>query len=308
MSLATPLAGPLAGPLVRTGLTVAGAAVLATLAPAAPAAHAAPAGPTPEHRDVVNVAHRGASAYAPENTLAAVREGIRLGADLVEVDVQRSSDGVLVLVHDTTLARTTDVEQVFPDRAPWRVGDFTWAEIQRLDAGSWKAPSFAGEPVPTLRAALEEIRSSRAGLLLEVKAPALYPGIEADVAAEMRSVPGYVDAAVRADRLVVQSFDWDSMRAYRRVEPTVPVGLLGRPDPAVLPELARWADQVNPHHRTVDAAYVDAVHAAGMTSSVYTVNEVADMERALALGVDGIITDRPDVLGRVLDGRARKAA
>lgn len=269
---------------------------------------AAVAAPTAEPDDVVVVAHRGASAYTPENTLAAVREGIRLGADLVEVDVQRSRDGVLVLVHDTTLARTTDVEQVFPDRAPWRVGDFTFAEMQRLDAGSWKAPSFAGEPIPTLREAVLELRRSRAGLLLEVKAPELYPGIEQQVVADMRAVPGYVDSAVRAGRLVVQSFNWPSMQAYEALEPSVPVGLLGRPDPALLPQLATWADQVNPSHTSVDAAYVQAVHDAGMTSSVYTVNEVRDMERAIGLGVDGVITDRPDVLLRVLDGRARDAA
>ncbi|NYG54281.1 glycerophosphodiester phosphodiesterase [Nocardioides perillae] len=281
---------------VTLGTTAALTAAAATFALAAPG------------DDVTVVAHRGASAYAPENTLAAVREGVRLRADLVEVDVQRSKDGVLVLVHDTTLSRTTDVEEVFPGRAPWRVGDFTYAEMQRLDAGSWKAPSFAGERIPTLREAVFELRRSRAGLLLEVKSPALYPGIEAEIVADMRAVPGYVDSAVRADRLVVQSFDWPSMRTYEALEPTVPVGLLGRPDPALLPELATWADQVNPSHRSVDTAYVQAVHDVGMTSSVYTVNEVADMERAIGLGVDGIITDRPDVLLRVLDGRARKAA
>jgi glycerophosphoryl diester phosphodiesterase len=287
-------------PLLRSlAVGLAGTAAAVALAPAA---HAAP------EDGVLNVAHRGASAYAPENTLAAVREGIALGGDLVELDVQRSADGELVLVHDATLTRTTDVEEVFPDRTSYRVGDFTLAELRQLDAGSWKAPSFAGEPIPTLAEAVELLRSSRAGLLLEIKSPELHPGIEADVAEELASYPGYLGSAVRADRLVVQSFDWVVMRSYERLQPGVPVGLLGRPDPALLPELAEWADQVNPNHRSVDAAYLDAVHAAGMESLVYTVNEVADMERAIAIGVDGIITDRPDVLERVLRRADRPAA
>lgn len=104
---------------------------------------------------VDDIAHRGASGYVPENTLAAVRPGVEQGADLVEIDVQRSADGALVVMHDTTLARTTDVEEVFPDRAPWDVGDFTLAELRLLDAGSWFGHEFAGEPVPTLEQVLD---------------------------------------------------------------------------------------------------------------------------------------------------------
>jgi glycerophosphoryl diester phosphodiesterase len=197
---------------------------------------------------------------------------------------------------------------VFPDRAPWRLDDFTLAELRQLDAGSWKAPEYAGERIPTLQEALAVIRPSRSGLLLELKSPALYPGIEAEVAAAMRAAPGYVESSVRNGRLVVQSFDFASMETYAALEPDVPIGLLGRPAPAMLPELATYADQVNPNHRLIDAEYVDAVHDAGMDMLVYTVNEVADMQRSVALGVDGVITDRPDVLERVLRESARPAA
>lgn len=89
------------------------------------------------HDAPVVFAHRGASAYAPENTLAAVDAADDLGIDWVENDVQRTRDGVLVVMHDTNLKRTTDVEELFPERAPWAVKDFTAAEIARLDAGSW---------------------------------------------------------------------------------------------------------------------------------------------------------------------------
>ncbi|MFD2792169.1 glycerophosphodiester phosphodiesterase [Promicromonospora vindobonensis] len=277
-------------------VTVAGASTVL------PASSAVAAGP-PEHVDVVNTAHRGAMGHAPENTLAAFALGVEMGSDLVESDVQRSKDGVLVLMHDTTLSRTTDVEQVFPDRAPWRVSDFTYEEIQQLDAGSWFSEEFAGEPVPTMAQMIELIRPTRAGILMELKSPALYPGIEQQVAEEFASYPGYVKSAVRAERLVVQSFDWASMERYHEVQPSVPVGLLGRPAEALLPELSTWADQINPGYTTFDAAYVETVHELGMEVHTYTVNAAGDMNLVLDRGVDGVITNFPDVLEDVLAER-----
>jgi glycerophosphoryl diester phosphodiesterase len=289
-------------PYALRAAAVAGAGAIAVMS--APPATAAD---QPEHVRVVNTAHRGAMGYAPENTLAAFRLGVEQGSDLVEADVQRSKDGVLVLMHDTTLSRTTDVEQVFPGRAPWRVSDFTYQEIQQLDAGSWFSEEYAGEPVPTVAEMVEVLRPTRAGILMELKAPSLYPGIEQQVAEEFSSFPGYVESAVSAERLVVQSFDWDSMARYHEVQPSVPVGLLGRPAEALLPELATWADQINPSFRTYDAAYVDTVHELGMEVHTYTVNQPADMHLVLDRGVDGVITNFPDVLEDVLAERRRAA-
>jgi len=289
--------------VLATTLASVGAAALMSTPPAVAAEQ-------PESVRIINTAHRGAMGYAPENTLAAFRLGVELGSDLIEADVQRSKDGVLVLMHDTTLSRTTDVEQVFPDRAPWLVSDFTYEEIQQLDAGSWFSEEYAGEPVPTLAEMVRLVRPSRAGILMELKSPALYPGIEEQVAEEFASFPGYVTSAVRAERLVVQSFDWDSMARYHQVQPSVPVGLLGRPREELLPELSTWADQINPSFRTYDADYVDTVHELGMEVHTYTVNEPADMHLVLDRGVDGVITNFPDVLEDVLDERrhAAKAA
>jgi glycerophosphoryl diester phosphodiesterase len=281
-------------------VTVAG---VAAVLPASPALAAG----SPEHVDVVNTAHRGAMGHAPENTLAAFTLGVEQGADLVESDVQRSKDGVLVLMHDTTLSRTTDVEEVFPDRAPWRVSDFTYEEIQQLDAGSWFSEEYAGEPVPTMAQMVELVRPTRAGILMELKSPALYPGIEQQVAEEFAAYPGYVESAVRAERLVVQSFDWESMKRYNEIQPSVPVGLLGRPAEALLPELSTWADQINPSFRTFDAAYVEAVHELGMEVHTYTVNAAGDMHLVLDRGVDGVITNFPDVLEDVLAERRATA-
>ncbi|GAA2933784.1 hypothetical protein GCM10011428_59180 [Streptomyces violaceus] len=113
------------------------------------------------------IAHRGASAYAPENTLAAVDKAAELGIPWVENDVQQTRDGELVVVHDDNLRRTTDAEEVFPGRAPWKVKDFTAAEIARLDAGSWFGPAFAGARVPTLEQFVDRVERHHQKLLLE---------------------------------------------------------------------------------------------------------------------------------------------
>ena len=252
---------------------------------------------------MTTIAHRGASAHAPENTLAAVRAAIDLGCDLVEVDVQRTRDGVLVLMHDVEVTRTTDAPPVLSGRAPWRVGDLSYGELLRLDAGAWFSPAHAGERVPTLSQVIDLLSDSDTGLLLEVKQPGRYPGIARDLAADLRARRGYVESATAAGRLVVQSFDHDVMRTFAGLEPTIPVGLLGRPPLRRLPALAEWADYVNPRHRRTTATYVDAIHAEGMQCLVWTPDSVADLHRALSLGVDGVITNRPDVLLGMLEQR-----
>lgn len=260
--------------------------------------------------DVTNVAHRGASAHAPENTLAAVREGVRMGAHMVEIDVQRTADGELILMHDTNLLRTTDTEEVFPGRDSYAVSAFTMAEVRRLDAGSWFDESFAGEPVPTLAETLAVLRGGEVGLLLEVKEPARYPGIEAEIAAELSRDRWWLRPAPSklAHRLVIQSFDWASMKRSQDLLPRIPHGLLGRVPEADIAGYATWADQINPGYTTVDAAYVDAVQEAGLEIYVYTVNRAEDMRAQIAKGVDGIITNYPDVLVDVLAEASLPAA
>ncbi|MEU1719976.1 glycerophosphodiester phosphodiesterase family protein [Nonomuraea sp. NPDC005692] len=245
---------------------------------------------------VVNVAHRGASAYAPENTVAAFQLAARQGADMFELDVQETKDHELVLMHDTTLVRTTDAERVLPGLAPWRVRDLTLAQIRRLDAGSWFDREYTGERVPTLQEALRAMAGSGAGMLLEVKEPRLYPGIEARIVRALRAEPSWLVPG----RLVAQSFDWDSMRAFHRLLPGVPIGLLGTPGTAALPGLARFADHVNPPYSALTPSYVKLAHEHGMKVFAWTVDNPDDMQRLLTYQVDGIITDKPDVLRDLL--------
>lgn len=248
------------------------------------------------------VAHRGASVAAPENTLAAVRAAAALGADMVEIDVRRTGDGALVLLHDATLARTTDATRVLPARGPWRVADLTLDEVRRLDAGSAHSAVHAGEPVPTLADALDLAGDLGLGVQLELKAPASSPGMVADVLAELRAW-NVRSSARRTPPVVVQSFDVVAVKELAARAPHVRVGVLGTPPPSHLPALAGWAHQVNPRLVTADRAYVDRVHALGLECLVWTVDRPWAMRRALRLGVDGLITNRPDVLRSVLDGR-----
>ncbi|WP_049564170.1 glycerophosphodiester phosphodiesterase [Streptomyces sp. SBT349] len=264
-----------------------------------------PAGGTAEAPVVV--AHRGASGYAPENTLAAADAAADVDITWVETDVQRTADGELVLMHDTTLERTTDAEEVFPGRAPWNVGDFSAEEIARLDAGSWFGDAFAGEPVPTLADFVERMETHDQRLLLEIKAPELYPGIEGEILAELGTL-GWLDERLPGERVVVQSFGAESVRTVHELAPRVKTGFLGTPAVADIPEYAAFADQINPRYGDLTADYVAALQAVDgpkgepVEVHTWTVNDGPTAVRVAGLGVDGVISNYPDVVRDALAG------
>lgn len=232
---------------------------------------------------------------------------MRLGFDWVENDVQRTRDGELVVVHDDTLARTTDVEQVFPDRKPWPVKDFTAAEIATLDAGSWFGPQFTGARIPTLREYLARVDRNRQRLLLEIKKPELYPGIEQETL-QVLDEAGWLDADHVQRRLVVQSFSADSVRIVHGMRPDLVTAFLGTPTVADLPKYAEFTDRINPWHTTISADWVAAVHgllgAHGKKMEVDTwiVDDAATARKVQGMGVDGIITNTPDVVQQAVLG------
>lgn len=146
----------------------------------------------PISNNIMVIAHRGASNYGPENTLSSYRQAIMMKADYVEIDLQMTKDGKLIAIHDETLTRTTNAKEIFPNRSPWRVKDFTLEEIRRLDAGSWfnKANpkqakvEYTKQHVPTLEEAIECVKQygyGNTGLYIETKAPSIYPGMEEKV-------------------------------------------------------------------------------------------------------------------------------
>ncbi|TDE01814.1 glycerophosphodiester phosphodiesterase [Jiangella asiatica] len=249
-----------------------------------------------------NIAHHGASGAAPENTLAAVDLALDQDADVVEVEVQRTSDGELVVIQDLGLARTTNVEEVFPDRSPWLVRDFTLAEIRQLDAGSWFGPEFAGEPVPTLDEVIDEVGYHH-GLVIDLANPQLYPGIEADLADQLRSNYRYLIRALAYETLAVHSVNATSAQTFHDALPYVPVGVVynSRPSDAQLVAVSEWADSVSAQYLSTDQALIDRAHELDLGISVHTVNTADHMADYAAFDVDGIVTAFPALLDDVLD-------
>ncbi|GAA1710003.1 glycerophosphodiester phosphodiesterase [Nonomuraea bangladeshensis] len=274
-----------------------GTALLGGTAWASVASPARPPKPSrPHFARAENIAHRAGSGVAPENTIAACVRASASGADRCEFDVQQTKDQQLVLIHDETLDRTTNVEEVFPDRSPWRVSDFTLAEIRRLDAGSWFSPRFRNERVPTLRQALEMLGKGRAGLLLEIKHSPRSPGIDSRVAAELLETRDLWEGR----RLALQSFDRRALRTLHRAVPDVPILLLGGSG-AELSEVEDFADAlVLPHAAQLSAGQVRQIKARGLRVYAGPTDRPRVQRHLLSLGVDGIMTGVPARLRDVL--------
>jgi glycerophosphoryl diester phosphodiesterase len=241
------------------------------------------------------IAHRGASAYAPENTLAAFRLAGRLGADTIELDVRQTKDKKLVVVHDRTLVRTTDVKKRFPKLKPWRVSDLTLKQIKKLDAGSWFGPRYKGERVPTLAEALRVIKDTGAGALVELKNPDLYPGIAKRVVAQIKADPYWSTS----ERLTVQSTAWRYVKTVNEALPHVRGAVLGRPSEEQLFGLRWYAEIVHPTRKQITPEYIRSVHRKWLDVYVYVVDDPNTMLHMIYSGVDGITTNRPDLLWRL---------
>ncbi|QJC51091.1 glycerophosphodiester phosphodiesterase [Paenibacillus albicereus] len=241
------------------------------------------------------VAHRGASAYAPENTLAAFDEAVRLGADWIELDVRRTRDGQLAVIHDESAERVTGTAK--------RIGGTDLAELRQLDAGfsfrggaqhrsddSRASGAAAVQRIPLLDEVLERY-AGRIGLLIELKDPALYPGIEAQVAERVKPFLG--------NRLLLQSFDLGSLERLRRLLPEARLGaLIGEEAAAEFAdgdwrEQARSWDYVNVQTTLLDRRLVKLLHEEGALVMAWTVRSPEDRQRLASIGVDGLIMDDP---------------
>ncbi|MBM7588105.1 glycerophosphoryl diester phosphodiesterase [Bacillus pakistanensis] len=237
-------------------------------------------------KQVDNVAHRGAAGYAPENTIAAFDKAVEMKADYIEIDVQRSKDGELVIIHDTTINRTTD--------GTGQVKDLTFDQLRSFDAGSWMGEQFSGEKIPAFDEILDKYHG-KVGILIELKAPELYPGIEEEVAEELKE--RNLDKP-QNEKIIIQSFHFDSMKKINSLLPKVPVGVLtssitDTTDEA-LKEFSMYADYFNPSYRIVTKDLVNRVHSFDMKISSWTVRSQEAADFLLKMDVDAIITDYPD--------------
>jgi glycerophosphoryl diester phosphodiesterase len=237
-------------------------------------------------RPVLNIAHRGASGEYPENTLPAFAAAIEAGAQMCELDAQLTRDGAVVVIHDETVDRTTNGRGA--------VAAMNLAEIQRLDAGVRFGARFAGTPVPTLEEVLSLVKG-RCALNVELKSA----GVEREVCRLLREHEALSSS-------LVSSFDWEALAQARRLEPAVRLGVLAaRSTGAMLETAARLgAVSVNPRVNLVTAALVVRAHRGGFKVLVWTVDNGANIERMIALGVDGIMTNYPARLALRLSAAA----
>ncbi len=241
------------------------------------------------HRPLI-FAHRGACRAAPENTLPAFEAAIRLGADGIELDVQYSSDAVLMVIHNPTLEKTTD--------GAGRVSAHTRAELGELDAGSWFDPQFAGTHIPTLDEVLD-VTNGRLLVNIELKA---LDGLKSELGAD---VVALVRARGMAQQVVISSFNPFALRQAKQAGPEIECALLLAHD---LPTWMRLgvtrrysrADSLHPDAEMADAAYVARAQKLGMPVRVWTVDDEAELRRMIGLGVDAIITNAPDVARALL--------
>ncbi|MBD2869378.1 glycerophosphodiester phosphodiesterase [Paenibacillus arenilitoris] len=237
--------------------------------------------PNPANAPLI-VAHRGASGYAPENTMASFELAELMAADYIELDVRLSKDGELAVIHDVKVDRTTNGSGF--------VHDYAMNELRRMDAGSFYDPGYSGETISTLGEVLDRF-GGRIGLLIETKDPHLYPGLEQKLAEELKRHG-------RLDKVVLQSFDFDSTKRMHELMPDVPVAVLIHKDKhplsdEALDELASYASYINYNFEQLDRKLVAEIHERGRKVMAWTIRREKDMKWMKKLGVDGIITDFP---------------
>lgn len=222
---------------------------------------------------VLRIGHRGAAGHAPENTLAAIRKGIALGVDFVEIDVRCTADNVLVVLHDETLDRTTD--------GKGRVDRLVLQDLKKVKVGN-------GEQIPTLEEALNAI-AGKTGLMLELKVR--------EVA--QRAVEAVHAVGFKAP-LIYASFLHDEVTRIRAVEPEASLMVLfdRLPRAPVVRAMTYGSSHVGLRHDRADRSLVEAFHRAGLLVFVYTADSPRDIQKALSLGVDGVISNYPERIPR----------
>jgi len=238
-------------------------------------------------------AHRGASAYAPENTLAAFRLALEHGADGIELDAKLSADGQVVVIHDQTVDRTTD--------GHGRVNQLTLTQLRQLDAGIWKGDAFKGEKIPTLAEVLEMLGDR---LIINIELTnydSPQDGLPEKAAELVRA--GHLEQSV-----LFSSFLPSNLLAIRNILPSVPLAILARPGLAGRTSRSAQSREVaqeylHPHFLDTSKHLIERERAAGRQVTAWTVNIPFIMRRLIHAGVAGLITDNPR-LGLTIRGQA----
>jgi glycerophosphoryl diester phosphodiesterase len=284
--------------------------MIVLVALAAPAVQAAPGTDSSLDGPVLNIGHRGASAYAPEHTFAAYDLALEQGADYIEIDLQMTADGVLVAMHDKTLNRTADAPEGVPENyCRGLVSKKTLEQIKMCDAGSWFSPEYAGEQIPTLEEIFLRYGTS-VNYYIETKNPDAAPGMEEELVRLLEENDLIPDPTEPANwQVLIQSFSAESLMKIHELEPTLPLVQLywagtSKTIQRDLDAVSAYAVGIGPYKKDVDAALVEAAHEHCLAVHPYTVNTVEEMEELIELGVDGMFTNNPDLLEGLLGDEA----
>jgi glycerophosphoryl diester phosphodiesterase len=273
------------------------AAALAAVAVVVPAAEAQ-SGPEAAAAPLV-VAHRGASGTRPEHTFAAYDRAIEMGADYIEQDLQVTSDGVLVVLHDGTLNRTT---RGAAENCTGAVNTKTLAQIKTCSAGQWFGAEWVNEKVPTLEEVFQRYGKT-VNYYIETKTPDPADHMEEKLLALMDKY-GLRDLAISRWQVLIQSFSADSLKTVHAMDARLPLIFLGNPSVANIPGYADYAVGLGPSFgSSINANWVNTAHANCLDVHPYTINTAANMNAALNVGVDGMFTNFSDVLIGILGPR-----
>jgi glycerophosphoryl diester phosphodiesterase len=234
---------------------------------------------------VIITAHRGASGYAPENTLASMKEAINMKADFGELDVQETLDGEIVLLHDDELKRTTGSLK--------NIWEMNYEEVKTLDAGSWFSEKFKGEPLPKLSDVIDSVRG-KLKLNIELK----NNGHEKKL--EERTIKVVKDKNF-SGQCIFTSFDYPKIIKVKEIDPTLKVGLIFKRMPDSINVFTANMELLSVHFSLVDSEFMKKAKENGKEVHVWTVNEENEMKRLIGLGVTSIITNYPDKLKKILD-------
>lgn len=235
---------------------------------------------------MIRIAHRGASGSAPENTLAAFKKALDIGVDAVELDLHGTADGEVVVIHDTSLERTTNHQG--------RVNQTTLETIKRADAGGWFAPEFVGEPVPTLAEALECI-AKKTIAVLEIKDPLIGEAVVARIR----------ETQTQALTVII-SFHTPVLETVRSLEPRIPTGwLIGDHNNHTAPvqlcqQLGKLGSSLlNVNHQLITAEFAYEIQRRGIALWCWTVDDISRMREMKAFGVQGITSNHPEHFAKI---------